>query len=129
MRYLDFIGQSLIILFFAGWAAIELVSFRTPVLIILMAQLVLGPWQMLSSLFSVLTESPFHRLKIVHFLVAIIYLLILVILSGARVPENILVIAATVPAWTLAFYYYHLTWRWAFMKTTKSGSFLPNIFF
>jgi hypothetical protein len=131
MKYADFIIQSIMISLGFGIVVVDLISGQKPMMTILMLQLVLGPWQMISSLISIVTKASLYQFKKWHFLVSLSYLLMLFVLSdaGVKFSETIVMAGLTIPAWILGGYYYYLTWRKTFAKITKSGTFLPNIFF
>lgn len=130
MRYFDLIGQSLILLAFSAGMFGTGQNDQDTLMLVFFAQMVLGPWQMLSSLISLLAEAPFHKLKLIHFLTSLVYLLVLALFATqARGGGLALTFFAIAPAWTLAIFYYYITCRWAFMRQRKSGKFLPNVFF
>lgn len=99
---------------------------------ILYVQLLLGPWQMMSSVVSVVAKAPLYRKKRLHLFLAIIYLFALYIAGHAAddaLVQRFFGVAITVPAWALAIYYYILTCRWVFPRRRSGGNFLPNLSF
>lgn len=98
---------------------------------VLYAQMILGPWQMLSSGISIFTWAPLRRMKIIHFVIAVGYILSLMLLSSLEAvrSETFLNWFITIPAWILALYYYFLTWCWVTRANTRHGSFLPHLGF
>lgn len=124
MKYVDFIGQSLLLV-----ATLVLaVAFGGSG--ILLGQLFLGAMQMVSSFISVVTNTPFRKKKMIHLVSAFIYLasLALIFINNFFAQESFAAIAMMIPAWILAFYYYAITWTWALSQTNRS-KFLPNISF
>lgn len=101
---------------------------------VLVAQLVLGPWQYLGSLISVVVKAPSAKQKRIHLIVSTIYLLMLYLgtlkhFHGISFPGEVIALTLTVPAWALGIYYYIITWRWTFPKIKRRGSFLPHLSF
>lgn len=98
---------------------------------ILYAQMVIGPWQMISSGISIVTRAALWRMKIIHFAIALTYILSLIYLfSSDPIGQEIFMNwFLTVPAWILAFYYYFLTWVWVIRANTRQGGFLPHLGF
>jgi hypothetical protein len=134
MRYLDLVIQSLIFIF--GITALIWFSGDSawPVNALLIAQLILGPWQMLSSFASAILRAGFHKAKRLHLIVSTIYLITLYVFFNWSPPifnhnDVIPKILLTVPAWSLAFFYYIVTWKWVLTHKRKRGSFLPNLSF
>ncbi|HEY0652470.1 MAG TPA: hypothetical protein VGD65_05045 [Chryseosolibacter sp.] len=124
MKYFDFIVQTVLLvgtLFLA-------VTFGGSG--ILLGQFFLGVVQMLSSILSVITNSPFHKKKLIHLVCAVTYLALLAVMVANKIlgdtPLGLAMLMA--PAWALAIYYYAITWTWAFAQTER-GKFLPNISF
>jgi hypothetical protein len=100
-------------------------------LLVLFAQAILGPWQMLSSGISIFTWAPLRRLKIIHFVSALVYLASLAILFAFDSVDNAswsqwLI---TIPAWILALYYHFLSWCWVIRANSRHGGFLPHLGF
>lgn len=134
MKYLDLIIQTLIFIF--GITVLIWFSDEAawPVNALLIVQMVLGPWQMLSSFASVVLQAGFHKVKRIHLGVSIIYLAVLYVyfyksppfFNHAGIVAKLLL---TVPAWTLAFFYYIVTWKWVLRGRKKRGSFLPHLSF
>ena len=124
MKYIDFIGQTVLLMA----TLILAVAFGGSG--ILIVQFFLGAMQMLSSFISVITDVPFRKKKLIHLLSALIYLAILVFIFTNKVfdQSSIAIIVMMLPAWALAFYYYAITWTWALSGTNRS-KFLPNISF
>ena len=124
MKYIDFIGQALLLV---ATLVLAMMFLGTGILV---GQFLIGVWQMLSSSISLLTDAPFRRQKTIHFISAILYLAVLVLIVTSRAYASSLIagIVLMVPAWVLAIYYFSITWRWAFVEKRKS-KFLPNISF
>jgi hypothetical protein len=139
--YIDFVGQTI----FMMGALLSLVIAASGVrydewlVILLWAQMYLGPWQMLSCLVSILIKSTGHVQKRVHFVVSILYLTLLTLgvwsgMQGVLPFEDKTlriagILALTIPSWILGTYYYVLTWRIVFPSRKKHSSFLPHINF
>lgn len=133
MKYLDFAIQSIIIVF---GILILIFSWEEPdwPLAVLYAQIMLGPWQMTSSIISIVAQAPLYRQKRFHLFIAILYLIGLYVYTDTDstvIPhsETIFSIIFTVPAWALGIFYYSLTCRWVFAGRRKKGNFLPNLSF
>jgi hypothetical protein len=136
---IDLVGQSIFMM--AGLVGVCMVSglHDSSLFILLYAQMLLGPWQMLSGLISILIKSTGYRQKRIHFVVSIIYLAVLGlgIWSGEQgylplnrnLLETLAMLGLTIPAWILGTYYYVLTWRTVFPGYKKTSSFLPHINF
>jgi hypothetical protein len=124
MKYIDFIGQSVLLVA----TLILAVAFGGSG--ILIGQLFLGAMQMLSSAVSILTHAPFRKKKLIHMISALIYLASLALIFASKIfaQTPIAVILMMIPAWVLALYYYTITWNWALSETNRS-KFLPNISF
>jgi hypothetical protein len=133
MKYLDVATQTIIfatgiIILFFSWGDAD-----WP-MDILLAQLMLGPWQMISSIVSVIGKTPFYRKKRIHLLLAAIYLIVLyayIALDSGIIPhsETVSRLMFIVPAWALATFYYALTWKWVFLRKKSVGNFLPHLSF
>lgn len=131
MKYLDLAIQTILFVFgivmlFVSWGEADW-PFA-----ILYAQALLGPWQMISAIVSVIAKTPLHRKKRLHLLLAAIYLMVLYIcgnLSVVSISGRFFSMLLTVPAWGLAIFYYLLTWQWVFPRIRKGGNFLPNLSF
>lgn len=124
MKYIDFIGQAFLLLTTLVLAAVFFGSG------ILVGQFLLGIWQLLSSIISVLTDAPFRKKKIIHLVSSILYLAALTIIYSQSIFAStpIAVVLMMVPAWILAIYYFSITWTWT-LADTKKSKFLPNISF
>lgn len=122
MKYIDLSIQTLIMLFALGLLIIS-VGGNEGIEVLLYAQLFLGPWQLLSSLVSIIARSPFYVNKRIHFFASILYLIFLY----AYGMQSIMLLI--IPSWTLGLLYYVLTWKWILIQTKKRGSFLPNLSF
>ena len=124
VRLIDFVLQTLLILF-----ALLLVINKgfEPDFNFLMTQLCMGSLQMTGSFVSIIAGGPFHKQKVRHFTLSIVYLISLVIVSQigseAIVPASLLL-----PSWSLAFYYYFITAKRLQLRTS-GGKFLPHLNF
>jgi len=126
MKYIDFGIQTIIFIFALGLLGITIAN-RESLMAILYAQLLLGPWQLLSSLISVCSRSDFHKEKRIHLFTSIGYLIVL--FSDPDLPSELVAYLYTIPAWLLAIYYYYLTYQWAFRLQKSNGGFLRHINF
>ena len=129
MKYLDFGVQTFIL----TSAIVLLITryFGTDWLIaILLAQLFLGGWQLLSATISVIVKAEYFKEKRTLLLTCIGYLVILIAGSNSELPlaGTFLLLFLTVPAWILALSYYVITCRLVFKRHT-SGRFLRHINF
>ena len=124
MKYIDFIGQALLLL---ATLILTFVFFGTGILI---GQFLLGIWQMISSGASVLSNAPFRKQKMIHLLCSFSYLALLatVYANSWWSTSAIAFVLMMVPAWILALYYFSVTWTWTFAEKSRS-KFLPNISF
>ena len=130
MKYLDYGTQTIIFTF--GIVSL-LISWAQLSPGILYAQLLLGVWQMISSIVSVITKAPLYRKKRLHLLLAAFYLMALYaygqISPGMPHAQFFFGFIFTVPAWALAIFYYIITCQWVFARKKKRGNFLPNLSF
>jgi hypothetical protein len=130
MRYIDLSVQSL--LFLAG--IVLLIVYRhEPMSAIFLIQLLLAPWQMTSSLISLITKAGQWRQKRIHLALSCLCLMIFFVSENSKTIlfENsnlAYVLFLTIPPMTLAVFYYILTWKWVAERRNK-GSFLPNLGF
>jgi len=130
MKIIDFWGQALLIL--AAFLMLCLALFRVELLLwFFIIQLVLGTWQLGSSVYSVITHTSFHFAKRKHLLMTCGYFILVVAMSlvPATISEVVWITLLTIPAWALAIYYFTISYKCAFHFTSKKGSFLPNINF
>lgn len=124
MKYIDFIGQALLLV---ATLILTFMFFGTG---ILLGQFLLGVWQMLSSVVSVLGNAPLRKKKAIHLVCSFSYLSLLAIIYTNNWWSNTptAFVLMMVPAWILAIYYFTVTWTWAFAEKSRS-KFLPNISF
>lgn len=127
MKYADFVAQSLMVV--AVVIIIVANAGENPVPSMLSMQLVVGAWQLLSSLISVGLRMKLHELKTLHLVLSGIYVSILLIVPFPELPRTVSLIILMVPAWTLAVYYYAITCFVAFQKNYRQSSFLPHTSF
>ncbi|SHH91585.1 hypothetical protein SAMN04488109_6065 [Chryseolinea serpens] len=127
MKYIDVTIQTLLFVFAIALLILSFDDGEQWYFVVLYAQVLLGPWQLLGSLTSILLKTRHYRLKIVHQLLSWIVLLVLYIIgrSTGEMPHPALLIL--VP-WTLAFYYYLITWSEVIGKRVQ-GKFLPHLSF
>jgi hypothetical protein len=124
MKYVDFIGQS-IILIVALALAIAIGGTG-----LLLSALALGAWQMVSSIISFASHTALRKYKAFHLILAILYLaLFFLFQKNIFAYDNAVALPLVMTiAWALGIYYYIVTYCWAF-SDTKRSKFLPNISF
>jgi hypothetical protein len=128
MKYIDFSVQS--ILFVAVLVVlIANIGGSDAVRVVLWMQLLVGPWQLLSSVISVGMRSRLYKLKTIHLIISALYLAVLFILPFRRFTESTSMIILMVPAWTLAVYHYLLTTLATFQRPVRQSGFLPHTSF
>jgi hypothetical protein len=131
MKYIDLIVQTLIFLVIA-WNLIFSYSVTDWPMAVLLPQMLLGSWQLLSAFFSVVAKTPLFKLKLRHLCLSIVYLGLLAAsctsghLALTDITNEFLFM---VPAWALGLYYYFLTWKWAVSSQRRHSSFLPHLNF
>lgn len=127
MKYVDLAIQTLLFVFAIALLILSYDGGEQWYFVILYAQVLLGPWQLLGSLTSILLKTRRYRLKIVHQVLSWIVLLVLYIIGSntGEMPHPALLIL--VP-WMLAFYYYLITWNEVIGKRAQ-GKFLPHLSF
>ncbi|HEY8936691.1 MAG TPA: hypothetical protein VIM65_15790 [Cyclobacteriaceae bacterium] len=98
---------------------------------ILLIQLLLGPWQIISALFYIGLKTSFKKGRQWHLIISSFYLIIIYALANYfKRPDPLMIkIALTIIPWSLALLYYYITWRTTFPKQEKSSSFLPHLNF
>lgn len=132
MKYVDFVYQSLIFLLVLVGFLITMIEDGNPAgggLAALYAAILLGPWQVVSSLLSVVFRSPLHKRKRLHLLGSVGYFVMAAIVLAsdlAAFADWLAVGLLYIPPVVLAIYYYILTWRWTF-RSSGEGKFLPHI--
>jgi hypothetical protein len=138
LKTLDFAGQTFIFgAFIIGsvWIGLAEQRWSSLGLTTAFAMLCLGWWQMISALIMLVTNAPFRKQRLIHFITAIVYLGALA-LSAKYIESNqtafiIKLIGGIIMMGTpvaLAIFYYSITWRWVFPKYS-SGKFLPHVSF
>ncbi|AYB29902.1 hypothetical protein [Chryseolinea soli] len=127
MKYVDLAIQTLLFVFALALLILFFDNGEQWYFVVLYAQILLGPWQLLGSLTSILLKTRHYRLKIVHQVLSWIVLLVLYIVARntGQMPHPALLIL--VP-WMLASYYYLITWNEVISKRTQ-GKFLPHLSF
>jgi hypothetical protein len=131
MRYVDFVFQTLMIITGIVVLVLTYLDPNWPAAIFWI-QLILGPWQVMSSLISIISESFSNKEKKLYLILSSCYLLGVYISFNSTLAffsGTMLTVLLTLPAWTLAFYYYFITWKYTFPRKRKRGSFLPNLGF
>lgn len=123
MRYIDFFIQTL--LFLCGLACViaGLVD-QSWYMSVLLPQFFLGAWQIMSNLLRLPSNDQYRRMRVVHLVVALIYLVMLI--AGPGLSNHLFL---TAPAWVLAIAYYTLTCGITFRANRSQGNFLSHINF
>jgi hypothetical protein len=124
MKYVDITGQTILLM------ATLVLGTTYGLYGVALGQLLIGVWQLTSSLVSVAANSTFAKKKLWHLLISIGYLAALgIIYSNDFFAQGGAWIFALLAApWILAIYYYVITCLWVFTNN-KRGSFLPNLSF
>jgi len=126
MRYINVIVQTILFLVAPGMAIFEGAD---PATCLLVAQFFLGPWQLVSSLASILMKAKYFRLKIAHQIASWLVLTgLYLVMNHQNGGEPVLIFFLFVAPWTLAIYYYVVTWKVLLAKGGK-GKFLPHLSF
>jgi hypothetical protein len=128
MKYIDFSVQS-ILLVAVLVVVITSIGGSDAVRVVLWMQLLVGSWQLLSSVISVGMRSRLYKLKAIHLIISALYLAVSFILPFRRFTVSTTLIILMAPAWTLAIYYYSLTSLATFQRPSRQGSFLPHTSF
>jgi hypothetical protein len=127
MKYIDFSVQSLMFVAVLIIVATNISDNVAPSL--LSIQLVVGTWQLLSSLISVGLRARMYKLKTIHLVVSVIYISILFIIPFQELSRNVALMILMVPAWPLAVFYYAITSFVTFQSPGRQSSFLPHTSF
>lgn len=134
IRYIDFTFQTL--LFMAAIATLVTAAFAPDTIaVIMIVQFFMGIWQVLSCVLSLILYPNQNNSRRNHIVMAALYVLSLFVFPAllnhdlSIFPEWLIIVYATVPAWSLALYYYWITFTHTFPNRIKRGSFLPNISF
>ena len=133
MKYIDLIAQSLLLAFGAA-SALYSIHDEKWVMVILMAQFYIGVWQLASSIISLLFDPILRNAKRLHFILSLGYLLSLAVMVVPKIMSSQAAglfdkLFMTIPAWSLAIFYYFLTWKRILFTRKKSGSFLRHVSF
>lgn len=127
MKYIDFFAQS--VMFVAVLVIIVAKLGENPAPSMLSIQLIVGTWQLLSSLISVVLRTRMYKLKTIHLVISGIYVSILFIIPFPELSRTVSLIILMVPAWILAVYYYAITCFATFQHKGRQSSFLPHTSF
>lgn len=128
MKYIDFSAQTILI-------GATVIIFITTLgqsdwpLAILGMQMLIGPWQVLSALFLTISKARFKRPRVIYLLLSAAYLAVLPVIATLRIDREFMLFFFMAPAWSLAIFYYTLTYITLFKKTSRNGSFLPHLSF
>jgi hypothetical protein len=140
MKYLksiDFVGQTIIWLGLLVCGMVILFSGDSPgnfFYIGLVAQFFMGCWQMISSGLFMLLRAENFKLRSLHFVSGLLCLGAIALSAwidkelDSVVSNALLLITGVIIPWSLAIFYYTITWRWMFPQKS-SGKFLPHISF
>ena len=127
MKYIDFFAQS--VMFVVVLIIITAKIGENPAPSMVSMQLIVGTWQLLSSIVSVVLRTRMHKLKTIHLVVSGIYILILFIIPFPELSRTVSLTILMVPAWILAVYYYAITCFATFQHKGRQSSFLPHTSF
>jgi hypothetical protein len=141
MKYLELTVQTLFAI--ALVIVLSRIAHGEEIALLLALQFIVGIWQMLVSVISVLrtgSESPRRK----HLEYSTIYITVLIlsmmafssVVNMISINDEYLDILGRVglgfllgPPWILAIYHYTISWKLAFNRHKKSSSFLPHINF
>jgi hypothetical protein len=127
IRYVDFVIQFLLFGFVIGSILLSLDDFDFGMLLTL--QLLVGSYQMTSSFISLVscfTNPP--KLKLLHFVVAVLYLASLTLFPKNLLSEQAFVYYLTIPSWGLGVYYLIASFL-GLSGNSGRGKFLPHLSF
>ena len=125
MRLLDFIAQT-------GLAVLTVVTLIAGIFyghlldLFFIGQFVLCTWQIASCIIHLVTDVRGNQARRKHLLLWIVYTIAILVLG--LTPQVIAAFLYTIPAWSLAVYYYVITCKTTFPKTGR-GKFLPHLSF
>jgi hypothetical protein len=138
LKTLDFAGQTFIFAAFiigSLWIGLADGKWSSLGLTTAFAMLCLGWWQMISALIMLVTNAPFRKQRLTHFITALVYLGVLALsakyMEGYQTAFAIKLIGGIIMIGTpvaLAIFYYVITCRWVF-PAKPSGKFLPHVSF
>ena len=127
-KYIDFSVQTL--LFVAVLVIlIGRLGGSDTLLLVLWMQLLIGPWQVLSSVISVGVRARMYKPKTIHLIISALYLTVLFSFPLSMYSPVLARIIFMVPAWILAIYYFVLTCLATFQRRGRQSSFLPHTSF
>jgi len=127
MRKFDFVAQTIMMVGAIVSVAV-LIADESAGFWLIILQFFVGCWQMLSASISLLASRNQLTLRLIHFGLAVIYLLFVYVVAvsiPSLKPGSLLTFGLP---WLLACFYYFITWRSAYPKSGKS-SFLPHLSF
>lgn len=124
MKYVDFKVQSGLLITAAGLTLV------LSVWGLMIAQFLIGIWQVISSLISVFTFREFRRAKMWHLGLSVVVIVVNALLwnHAALLNDFVQFVVFYFPCWSLAIFYYVITWKWYHANSDRS-KFLPNISF
>jgi hypothetical protein len=128
MKYIDFSAQTILI----GTTLVILITTLGQSdwpLAILGMQLLIGPWQVLSAIFLIIANTRFKKPRVIYLLTSAIYLAVLPAITTLKIDREFALVFFIAPAWSLAIFYYTLTYFTLFKKPSRNGSFLPHLSF
>jgi hypothetical protein len=128
MKHLDFFIQTMLILL---GLFLLLFSINDGGVLILFAQLFLGPWQLISACCYIRFRTVLQKGRMLHLAISCLYLAILFIAfrESFYLTKTFDLLIIIIPSWILAICYYIITWRITFPNTKKRSSFLPHLNF
>jgi predicted membrane channel-forming protein YqfA (hemolysin III family) len=128
MKYIDFSAQTIL---FVATIVILIATFGQsdwPMTILVM-QLLIGPWQILSALVLIVAKTRFKKPRVLYLLTSAVYLAALPVIATLKMDRVFMSLLFMGPAWSLAIFYYALTYVTLFKKPSRNGSFLPHLSF
>jgi hypothetical protein len=127
IQYIDLLAQTAIIAFLVFITA----SSENAVSGILTGMLLLGPYQMASCFISVIAGANWRKKRILHFVVSVLFLLILGLITypSSLQNENLRMCVMIIPSLALGAYYYWISLKSAFMPRPDNNRFLRHLSF
>jgi len=129
MRYLDFALQTVLML---GALGVLVVSafYNDLISLIAVDQFFLGVWQVAGCVIYLAVDPANNDYRKTHVLISLSYVLSLLFLGGvlSDVSKVLFAVYFFVPSWSLAIFYYFITFKTAFPRNGR-GKFLPHLSF
>jgi hypothetical protein len=128
MKRLDFFVQTILILL---GLFLFFFSINDGGALILLAQLLLGPWQLISACCYIRFRTVLQKERVLHLTISCLYLALLftAFRESFYFTKTFDMLIIIIPSWILAICYYIITWRITFPNTKNRSSFLPHLNF